>query len=259
MKRSANIVNNTVPYAAAVLFLAIWETGVRWGQVPPYILPSPSQIIITMISMFPTLLNHAGRTLEEALIGFAAAVVIAFCSAFVLNYSKVLYQAVHPLLIVSQTIPIITLAPLFVIWFGWGILPKVLVVILVCFFPIVISFLEGLRGVDQDLINLFKSMGAKRTTIFRMVEMPAALPAFFAGLKISASYSIMAAVIGEWLGAQQGLGYFMTITQKSFRVDRVLAAVVLIALLSLLLVKAVDVLEWILTPWNRSLQSWDID
>lgn len=259
MKRSANIVNSIIPYSAAVLLLAIWEIGVRWGQVPLYILPGPSQIIITMISIFPTLLNHAGRTLEEALIGFAAAIGIAFICAFLLNHFRALYQAVHPLLIISQTIPIITLAPLFVIWFGWGILPKVLVVILVCFFPIVISFLEGLRGVDQDLINLFRSMGAKRITIFRMVEMPAALPAFFSGLKISASYSVMAAVIGEWLGAQQGLGYFMTITQKSFRVDRVLAAVVLISLISLMLVKAVDVLEWVLTPWNRSLQQGEMD
>lgn len=259
MKRSVSIANKMIPFATAFLLLLIWELAVRINHLPSYILPSPLQITKTLAVTFPLLLMHTVSTLEEAMLGFVLAIGIAFVTAFVLDHFYWLNQAVYPLLIVSQTIPIITLAPLFLIWFGWGILPKIIVVILVCFFPIVISLLNGLNSVDPDLINLFRSMGASRIAIFNMVKLPSALPVFFSGLKISASYSIMAAVIGEWLGAEQGLGYFMTIAQKSFRVDRVLAAVVVIALLSLLVVKAIDLAEWLLTPWNRGLEEREIN
>lgn len=251
MKRSASIGSVIIPYVTALGLLIFWEAAVRLGHLPAYILPGPLQIIKTLAATLPLLFMHTVSTLEEAMLGFALALGIALVTAFVLNRFYWLNQAVYPLLIVSQTIPIITLAPLFLIWFGWGILPKIIVVILVCFFPIVISLLNGLNSIDPDLINLFRSMGASHIAIFKMVKFPLALPSFFSGLKISASYSIMGAVIGEWLGAQQGLGYFMTIAQKSFRVDQVLAAVVVIALLSLLIVKAVDMAEWLLTPWNR--------
>ncbi|HWP97864.1 MAG TPA: ABC transporter permease [Syntrophomonadaceae bacterium] len=259
MKKSASIANRLIPYTAALLLLFVWEMGVRLEHLPAYILPSPIQIIKTLAASFSLLLMHTATTLEEAGMGFGLSIAIAFVTAFFLNTFKPLHQAFYPIIIVSQTIPIITLAPLFLIWFGWGILPKIIVVILVCFFPIVISFLKGLHGVDPDLISLFHSMGASRIAIFKMVELPSALPGFFSGLKISASYSIMAAVIGEWLGAQEGLGYYMTIAQKSFRVDRVLAAVVFISFISLLVVKVVDLAEWLLTPWNRGQEKWETD
>ncbi|PKM76610.1 MAG: ABC transporter permease [Firmicutes bacterium HGW-Firmicutes-15] len=259
MKRLASIGNKLAPYITAFLLLSIWEVAVRLNHLPSYILPSPLQIIKTLAGTFPLLLMHTASTLEEAMLGFILAILIAFLTAFVLDYFYWLNQAVYPLLIVSQTIPIITLAPLFLIWFGWGLLPKIIVVILVCFFPIVISLLNGLNSVDPDLINLFRSMGASRIAIFKMVKLPSALSVFFSGLKISASYSIMAAVIGEWLGAEQGLGYFMTIAQKSFRVDRVLAAVVVIALLSLLVVKAIDLAEWLVVPWKRKQEEREIN
>ncbi len=257
MKRLASIGNKLAPYITALLLVLIWEVAVRLNHLPSYILPGPLQIIKTLAGTFPLLLMHTVSTLEEAMLGFILAILIAFLTAFVLDYFYWLNQAVYPLIIVSQTIPIITLAPLFLIWFGWGLLPKIIVVILVCFFPIVISLLNGLNSVDPDLINLFRSMGASKIAIFNMVKLPSALPVFFSGLKISASYSIMAAVIGEWLGAEQGLGYFMTIAQKSFRVDRVLAAVVIIALLSLLLVKAIDLAEYLFMPWNSGLKKME--
>lgn len=258
MKRSANIVNKIIPYVNGLFLLVLWEAMVRINHMPAYILPGPLQILRTLGETFPLLVKHTASTLEEALLGFALAIATAFAAAFILNQFYWLNQAVYPLLIVSQTVPIITLAPLFLIWFGWGLLPKILVVILVCFFPIVISLLNGLNSVDPDLINLFRSMGASKMAIFKMVKLPAAMPGFFSGLKISASYSIMAAVIGEWLGAQQGLGYFMTIAQKSFRVDRVLAAVIIIAVLSLLVVKIIELAEWLVTPWNRRQNDYEI-
>jgi ABC-type nitrate/sulfonate/bicarbonate transport system permease component len=251
MKKLVNIGNSAAPYAAAFILFLIWEGTVRLNHLPAYILPGPVQILKTLSASFPLLLKHTVSTLEEALLGFGLAIIISFVTAFILNYFSWLNKALYPLLIVSQTIPIITLAPLFLIWFGWGILPKVLVVILVCFFPIVINLLQGLNSVDPDLIDLFRSMGASRAAIFKMVKLPMALPSFFSGIKISASYSIMAAVIGEWLGAQQGLGYFMTIAQKSFRVDRVMAAVMVIAILSLFIVKIIEIGEWLLIPWSR--------
>ncbi len=162
MRRSASIGNKVIPYATVFVLLIIWEVAVRLNHVPAYILPSPLQIIKTLAETFPLLLMHTASTLEEAMLGFVLAIGIAFVTAFVLNHYYCLNQAVYPLLIVSQTIPIITLAPLFLIWFGWGILPKIIVVILVCFFPIVISLLNGLNSVDPDLINLFRSMGASR-------------------------------------------------------------------------------------------------
>lgn len=258
MKRSASIVNKLIPYATGLILLLGWETAVRWTHLPAYILPGPLQILKTLGETLPLLGKHTIITLEEAALGFVLAIATAFMVALILNRFYWLNQAVYPLLIVSQTVPIITLAPLFLIWFGWGILPKVLVVVLVCFFPVAINLLNGLNSVDTDLINLFRSMAASPMAIFRMVKLPAAMPGFFSGMKISASYSIMAAVIGEWLGAQQGLGYYMTIAQKSFRVDRVLAAVMIIAGLSLLVVKIIDLIAWLLMPWNRRQDDWDV-
>ena len=154
-------------------------------------------------------------------------------------------------MILSQTIPLIILAILLPLWLGWGITPKIVIVVLVCFFPIVINLLNGLDEVDPDQLSLFHSMGASNLDTFFMVKIPAALPSFFTGVRISATYSLMAAVISEWVGAQRGLGYFMTIKQKAFAIDEVLAAVLVICLISYLLVKFIDWLEYWLIPWNR--------
>jgi len=233
----------------------LWHVGVNIGQVPVWILPGPGQVLQAMINNAALLWHHTQITLMEALLGFAVSVGLALILALLLHYLTWLYQALYPIFIVSQTIPLIVLAVLLPLWFGWGILPKILIIILVCFFPMVINLFNGLKAVDPDILDLFRSMGARPLSTFRMVIMPAALPSFFAGLRISATYSIMAAVIGEWLGAQRGLGYYMTLQQKSFAIDRVLAAVVIICVLSLLLVKAVDLLEYLLLPWNRKVYS----
>jgi ABC-type nitrate/sulfonate/bicarbonate transport system permease component len=251
MKKSASIGAKTAPLIAFLLFLLVWELGVRIYDVPDYILASPTEVLATIATTYPALWFHGTMTVLEASSGFILAIAIAFLMAFLLDTLSWLNQAVYPLLIVSQTIPLIVLAVLFTIWFGFGLLPKILVVILVCFFPIVISLSNGLNMVDPDQLNLFRSMGASRLKTFTMVKLPAAMPSFFSGVRISATYSIMAAVIGEWLGSNQGLGYYMTLQQKQFAIDRVLAAVVVICLLSLLLVKLIDLVEYLLVPWNR--------
>lgn len=261
MKKSVNIASSSFPpIISFIVLLLIWEFGVRLYHVPDYILAAPSQVIGAMIEKFPLLMFHTTATLLEAITGFILSVVLAFVIAFLLTSINWLNRAIYPLLIVSQTIPLIILAVLFTIWFGFGMIPKILVVIMVCFFPIVINLINGINSVDRDLVNLFRSMGAGCIATLTMVKLPSAMPSFFSGLRISATYSIMAAVIGEWLGAQRGLGYFMTLQQKSFAIDQVLAAVVIICLLSLLMVKAVDLLEYLLIPWNRKqnqLEYWE--
>lgn len=252
MKKFPLTVAKLLPLGTILLLLGVWEIGVRYSQTPAWLLPTPSQVMITFWNIRTMLLTHAAITMLEALLGFMLSIVIAFIIALLMDSFSWLKRALYPLIIFSQTIPLIVLTVLFVIWFGFGMLPKVLVVILVCFFPILISLMNGLDAVDNDQIQLFRSMGANRLAIIRMVKLPAALPAFFSGLRISVTYSIMGAIIGEWMGAEQGLGYFMTLAQKGFKVDQVLATVVAICILSLIMVKTVDLLEYLLVPWNRS-------
>lgn len=252
MRKSGNtIYKNLAPWLVIFILIIIWEFGVRFSNTPAWILPSPLQVIKAMVASAPLLLIHTASTLTEAGIGFLLSIVLALIVAFILTSVECLNRAFYPLLIVSQTIPLITLALLFTIWFGWGLLPKVIIVVLVCFFPITINLINGLKSVDPDQINLFNSMQASSWDTFRLVKFPHALPSFFTGLKISATYSIMAAIIGEWLGAQKGLGYFMTIQQKSFAIDQVLGAVIIICFISLSLVKVIELGEYFLIPWNR--------
>lgn len=251
MKKLPNILSKFAPLITITILFSLWELGVRLYGVEPWILPSPLQVANALITSANVLVHHTLTTLMEALLGFMVSIILAITVAFLLTNINWLNKAFYPLLIVSQTIPLITLAVLFTIWFGWGLLPKVLVVVLVCFFPITINLINGLNSVDIDQVALFHSMGASSWDTFKMVRFPHALPAFFTGLKISATYSVMAAVVGEWLGAKQGLGYFMTITQKSFAIDKVIAAVVVICIISLILVKIIEIAEYFLIPWNR--------
>lgn len=242
---------NIWPAIGLLLFLAIWEAGVRLFALPGWLLPSPTAVFTSLFNNFFLIADHSAYTLLEAGIGYVISVILAVFLALTFALSPLIKKVLYPLLILSQTIPLIVLAVLFTIWFGWGLLPKILVVVLVCFFPIALSLMNAINNVDIDLISLFKSMGARPLTIFRMVELPLAMPGLFSGLRISATYSIMAAVIGEWMGAQHGLGYYMILQQKGFAIDRVLAAVLVICVLSLLMVKLVDMLEYLCIPWNR--------
>ncbi len=251
MKKSKNILESGAPLLFIALLLLVWELVVRWGNLPQWILPGPLQIGRTFWETLPQMMHHARVTILECLVGFAMAIILAFVIALLMDELPMVRKTLYPLLVVSQTVPIVSVAPLFIIWFGYGVLPKILVVILVCFFPVVISLLGGLAEVDQDYLKLFRSMGASKMAIFRMVKLPLALPAFFSGLKISAAYSVMGAVIGEWLGAKEGLGNYLTLSQRSFMVDRVFAAILAITILSLMLFAMVVVVERLVIPWNR--------
>ncbi|MGE5396158.1 MAG: ABC transporter permease [Chitinophagales bacterium] len=248
MKRFTNT-NNFFPTGLILGFLAVWEGIVRWQAIPNYILPGPFEVAVSFYKNFPIIVSHSAVTILECIMGFILAVLLAFIIAILMDEIKPFKEAVYPLLIASQTVPIIFIAPLFIIWFGYGIMPKIIVVVLVCFFPIAINFLSGLAGIDQDYINLFRSMRASRLQTLRLVKIPLAMPTFFSGLKISATYSVMGAVIGEWLGAERGLGLYMTLSQHSFQVDRVFAAILAITILSLILFGMISALEKLIIPW----------
>lgn len=240
------------------IFVLAWEIAVRISSLPEWLLPAPSRVLITLAQQMPQMMPHLLITLWEAGIGFIMAIIFGLLLALGLDYLPALKKAIEPLLVASQTIPVITIAPLIIIWLGYGLTPKIAVVILVCFFPIVVSFLQGLTLVDPDLIKLFQTMGASYGQIFRLVKLPSALPSLFSGIRISATYCLMAAIIGEWLGARQGLGYYMVLAQKSFYTARVFAVIVLITVISLLLYRIIIYLERLLIPWNYHTGGEDI-
>ncbi|MGE5372008.1 MAG: ABC transporter permease [Solirubrobacterales bacterium] len=251
MKKSRNTGDILAPTILIAGLIGLWYGSVRVMNVPDWLAASPDVVARTLVADRAVLWQHTRVTLAETIIGFVIAIALAAVIAYVMDGVPRLKQAMLPLLVASQTIPIISVAPLFIIWFGYGLMPKIVTVVLVCFFPVAISLLNGLASVDQEYLDLFRSMRAGSWNTFRMVKLPMALPAFFAGLKIAASYAVMGAVIGEWLAAQSGLGLYMMTAQHAFRSDRVLAAIVVITVLSLILLFLVIAVERAVIPWNR--------
>lgn len=239
-----------------MFFLLLWE-GIVWQfKIVPWILPPPSQIVKSLIDQRFLLWTHTKVTLYESVIGFAIAVLLSFLIAFIMDLTPMIKKAVYPFLIISQTIPIITIAPLLVIWFGYDLAPKIFVVLLVCFFPVTINLLHGLESVDPEVISLLKIMGANKWQIFRFVKLPNSMNGIFSGLKISATYSIMGAVIGEWLGAKAGLGEYMRRSMRSFSVAKTFAAIVIITVLSFAMLQCIRLFEFWSMPWTRKKPSW---
>jgi len=235
-----------------VLLLAVWEIAVRVTGLPVWFLPPPSLVFIALAQMWPQLLTQSLYTVAEALSGLLAAVLVALVLASLMALSPRVRRGVYPLLVFSQTVPIITIAPLIAIWFGFGIMPKMVVVTLVCFFPVAVSVIEGMQAADAEMLKLLRVMGASRWQMIRLVQIPAALPSFFAGLKIAGTYAVMGAVIGEWLGAEKGLGLFMTTASRAYRADVVFAAIVVISLISLTLFALIELLSRLSIPWYHN-------
>lgn len=259
MKKWENIGDKLLPGAAGACLLVLWEIVGAFQWLPAYLLPPPSRILQALFRDAGLLVQHGSVTLLEALAGFGIAIITGSLLALWLDYSPLMRRVLYPYLITSQTVPIITLAPLFAMWFGFGYLPKILIVVLVCFFPLTISLLNGLASVDQELIDLIQSMGATPWQRYRWVKLPAAMPSFFAGLKISGTYSIMGAVIGEWVGGRMGLGVYMLRVRQSFATDRVFAVIVIIVLLSILVLKVIQWTEQKAMPWLTATHREPVD
>lgn len=249
MKRSENIGDKLAPIIFIAIIIIIWELIARLSLVPAYILPGPVRIVQALIQELPILKEHILVTTLEAVGGFTLAILLAIIFAVAMDHIPLVKKTIYPIIIVSQTVPIVTIAPLFVIWFGFGYLPKIVIVVLVCFFPITVSLLEGFASVEDDLLNLIKSMGASKIQLYRMVKLPAAMPSFFSGLKISATYSIMGATIGEWVGGKHGLGVYMMRVKHSFATDKVFATIIIITLLSGAMLGIIGFVERKTMPW----------
>lgn len=255
MKRLVNTGGSLPPLVFLFFLIILWEVIARVKAVPEYILPLPSSIGKALTKNYSLLLTHSKATLYAALVGLILAIIIALILGIIMHRIKIIKNILYPLLVASQTIPIIALAPVIMIWFGLGLLPKVLIVALVCFFPLVINITEGLANVDQDLIELMQVMGAGAWATFKNIQLPFILPYFFSGLKISATYSVMGAVIGEWLGGNSGLGVYMLRTMHTFSTSNLFAAILVVVVLSFGFFKLVELMERIFMPWKKVMKN----
>ena len=225
-----------VPAAVCLgLLLIVWQIVVTALGVSDFILPTPLQILKVTIRFFPQLLRHTWTTTVEILLGFAIGNAVAVAMAVCIVNSRVVERALYPLIIASQTVPKVAVAPLFLIWFGSGLTPKVVIAAIVCFFPTVVNTVQGLRATDERAIDLFRLVAASRRQVFVKLQFPSALPYFFAGLKISIALAVIGAIIGEWVGANSGLGYLIMYSTQTLRTDLMFAALLVVSLLGILL------------------------
>ena len=250
MKKSPSITSKLPPVLGLAAVLAIWLIAREGGLVPEFMLPSPAQVGAALVSEFPTLLANASVTLQEAALGLGIGIAVALVLATLMHRVRALYRAFYPLLVVTQTIPTVAIAPLLVLWMGFGMAPKVTLVALTTFFPIAVSLLEGYASTDKAAADLLRSMGASRWQIFRHLEFPTALSYFFSGLRVSVSYAVVGAVISEWLGGFEGLGVYMTRVRKAYAFDRMFAVILFIVVVSLLLMALVTLLRRLAMPWE---------
>ena len=235
---------------AIIALILLWHYLSVNNVVPSYMLPKPIDVFKVLIEEKDILFEHALITLQEAFWGLGIGIGLAFVIATVMDECNILYKAIYPIMIITQTIPTIAIAPLLVLWMGFGKEPKITLVVLTTFFPIAVGLLDGYKSVDKDEINLLRSMGANKLKIFKHVKLPNALSRFFSGLKISASYAIVGAVISEWLGGFEGLGVYMTRVKKAYAFDRMFAVIIVIVVISLLLMKLVNLLRKMVMPWE---------
>lgn len=251
IKKLQNIINKLYAPTFIIGLVIIWQIVCSLDLIPAYMLPSPIQVIKAFIEEFNVLIGHLAISLSEAFLGLIIGISVAFILAIGMDHYKVLYKLLYPLLIISQTVPVIAIAPLLVLWMGYGIAPKVMVIFLVCFFPITVSLLDGFRDADRDTIRLMRSMGANTRQIFWHIKLPCALPGFLAGLKVSVSYAVIGAVVAEWLGGTAGLGVYMTRVRSSYAFDKMFAVIFLVSIISLMLMKGVSILERKIMPYKN--------
>ena len=251
MNKTGWFSNKIYPFISILAILALWEALSFFEIVPNFMLPSPQQTVEAFIGDFWLLMSHLKVTLLETVIGTLMGVSIGFLSAVLMDRWDPAYKAMYPIIVLTQTIPAVAIAPLLVLWFGYKMMPKVVLIVLITFFPIVVGVLDGFRSADKDAINLLRSMGASRWQIFRHIKFPNALPNFFSGLRITVAYSVVGAVLAEWLGGFAGLGVYMTRVKKSFAYDKMFAVIFLISIISLILIWLVGVLQKKCMPWEQ--------
>jgi ABC-type nitrate/sulfonate/bicarbonate transport system permease component len=238
--------------AVVAALLVAWEAYVDLLGVSPLVLPSPTRIVSALWDFRDTAVAQTIPTVVETVVGFAVSVLAAVVVAIAMDQVPAIRRALYPLLVGSQTIPIVALAPLLVLWFGFGLLPKVLVIVLVTFFPITVALLDGFASTEGEATDLLRTFGASRTQAFTKLRWPAALPSLFTGLRISVTYAVVAAIFGEYVGAFEGLGIWMQTSRNAFRADLVFGAILIASALSIGLFLVVGALEAVAIPWYRA-------
>ena len=240
------IKNSLYPIITFLIILVIWQFIVIGFDVPQYILPAPTDILSVFFTDYENLYLHTLVTLNEALLGFILSIIIALVIGILMDFIPIFKKCFYPIMLITQTIPTITIAPLLIIWFGFGILPKILMVTLTCFFPILISFVDGLENIDKDYLNLFKTMNASKLNTFIHLKYPMSMDKLFSGLKISSTYAIMAATVAEWLGGTQGLGVYMVRSKSAYALDKVFASTIIVVISSLIFVGVIQIIKKII-------------
>ena len=236
-----------------LLFLGVlWDVVIRLFRIPPYQVPAPVDVLITLWTDGPELLAQAVPTTIATVEGFVLSAVFGVGIAVLIVGSRTVESYVYPLLVFSQSIPKVAIAPLFVVWFGFGMMPKVLSAFLLGFFPVVVSAVQGFKSVEPDMLDLARAMEAKPLQVFRMVRFPHALPAIFSGLKVSITLAVVGAVVGEFVGSNNGLGFVLQRSIGNFELPTMFAALVVLSLIGVLLFWLLDVIERLVIPWHAS-------
>ncbi len=242
------------PLLLTAFALLAWQVVAARSGLSAFILPSPGDVARAGWETRSLLGASIGTTMLETGVGLAVALILGVTIAAAMDLSPFLRRALYPILVASQTVQILAIAPLLIIWFGFGLLPKVIIVVLVCFFPLAVNTADGLASADPDLVALLRSMGARREQIWRMVRLPAALPSFFSGLRVAVTYSVVGATIGEWVGGSAGLGLYMLRSKNALATDQVFVAIVITTAISIGMYALVSVIERAALPWYYSAQ-----
>jgi NitT/TauT family transport system permease protein len=243
------------PSLIFVVVIAAWELGARNGLFPTYILPAPSLIVVRLASTWQLMLPHCLATCGEVILGFLLAVVVGIFLAAIIVYVRALEQAIYPWLVVIQVVPKVALGPLFVVWLGVGFFPKILIAFLLAFFPIMIDSIVGLRSIHRDSIFLLKSMGAGHTKRFFYLHLPNALPHIFGSLKVAITLAMVGAIVGEFIGAEKGLGYVLVVATGMLDTVLIFVALAWITAVSILFFMIISVLEKFFVSWHASLRN----
>lgn len=244
------------PLLVVAALLGAWEVAAQWGtladlfQIRDYLIPAPSEIGEALWRDRSLLADDAWVTLGEVLLGFGLAVVAGIGFAILIHLSEIARRALYPLLVASQTVPIIVLAPVLVVWFGFGLVPKLVIIALICFFPITVNLLDGLRSVEPEMTKLMRTLGASRRQILTRVELPWAAPFLFSGAKIAVAVAVIGAVFAEWSGSGSGLGHLMQLASGQLITDRLFAAIVVLSAMAISLFALLSLLERRLVRWN---------
>lgn len=248
------------PFATATLVasIGIWQLVVTAFHVPAYLLPAPSAIATFLAHNWSFYLHESVPTIEEIVFGFALSVAIGVPLAVVIVYSSMFERAAYPLIVTSQTIPKVAIAPLVLVWFGFGVWPKVGIVVLIAFFPIIINTVVGFKSVPREMIDLVRALGARRLETFRKIMIPHALPNIFSGMKIASTLAVIGAVVAELVGANQGLGYVITVAGSTINMAEQFGAVAILSVIGIVFFYLVGLIERFAVPWHASVRQGDI-